>query len=68
MTKKRKYEKEYEEYCNNLLEQLKLGGMNKLEIFKVKAIYKNSKKAYDDFVELYENKDEIEVTFTPDEN
>jgi len=67
MAKKRKYEKEYKEYCDNLLEQLKTGGMNKLEVFKAKAIYENSKKAYDDFVNLYESKDdEIDLIFTPE--
>lgn len=67
MAKERKYEKEYQEYYTNLLEQLAKGGMNKLEVHLAKIKYKNSKAAYDDFVNLYEeNKEELNVTFTPE--
>ena len=68
MAKERKYEKEYQEYCNNLLKQLEKGGMNKLEVHLAKIKYKNSKAAYDAFVNLYEEnkEEELEVTFTPE--
>ena len=45
MAKERKYQKEYDEYCNNLLNQLTEGGMNKLEVHLAKIKYKNSKNA-----------------------
>ena len=68
MAKERKYEKEYQEYCTNLLEQLAKGGMNKLEVHLAKIKYKNSKTAYDEFVNLYEENMEkdLEVEFTPE--
>lgn len=67
MTKKRKYEKEYKEYCDNLLKQLKDGGMNKLSLHFVKTKYEKSNDAYKDFVKIYENKDdELDLIFTPE--
>ena len=74
MAKERKYENEYQEYCNNLLKQLEEGGMNKLEDHLAKIKYKNSKAAYDDFVNLYEEKldedagQEMDILFTPEES
>ena len=47
--------------------------MNKLEVHLAKIKYKNSKAAYDDFVNLYEEKldedtgKEMEILFTPEE-
>ena len=71
MVKKRKYEKEYKEYYENLLQQLKNGGINRLGVQLARTRYEHLNKAYNDFVDLYEenNKEEeldIQVTLEPE--
>ncbi len=65
---KRKYEKEYTEYYTKLLEQMKKGGLNKIQVKMAEAKYKNSQTVYDEFVNLYElskeDTNDKEIVFT----
>jgi hypothetical protein len=49
-------EEEYELYYENILEQMKLQGFSKPEIYARKMMYEKRADLFDDFVKFYNNK------------